>query len=122
MIRESAAGVIRAAPRPWVARAAMSSPALPAKPLTSEAEVNTVRPVRNTRRRGQQVGDAAAEEQAAAGHQQVGGDEPLQVAAVQVEGRPMVGSAVLTTEMSRTTRIWAVRARASTAQDRRSVA
>src|SRR4051812_20942933 len=31
----------------------------------------------------------------------------------------MVGRAVLTTEMSRTTRTWAVRARASTAQDRR---
>src|SRR5215207_10045244 len=31
----------------------------------------------------------------------------------------MVGRAVLTTEMSRTTRIWAVRARASTAQDLR---
>ena len=31
---------------------------------------------------------------------------------------PMAGSAVLTTEMSRTTRIWAVRARASTAHDR----
>src|SRR5829696_9002799 len=31
----------------------------------------------------------------------------------------MVGRAVLTTEMSRTTRIWAVRARARTAQDRR---
>ena len=33
----------------------------------------------------------------------------------------MVGSAVLTTEMSRTTRIWAISATASTAQDRRSV-
>src|SRR4051794_9037919 len=33
--------------------------------------------------------------------------------------RPMVGSAVLTTEMSRTTRIWAVSATASTAHDRR---
>ena len=33
MIIESAAGVIRAAPSPWVARAAISSPALLAKPL-----------------------------------------------------------------------------------------
>ncbi len=34
----------------------------------------------------QQVGDAAAEQQASAGHHQVGGDQPLQVAAAQVQG------------------------------------
>ena len=85
MTSDRAAGVIRAAPRPWVARAAMSSAALLAKPLTREAPVKMVMPVRNTRCRGTQVGDAAAEQQAAAGHQQVGGDQPLQVAAAQAQ-------------------------------------
>ena len=65
----------------------MSSAALPANPLAREALVKMAMPVRNTRRRGQQVGDAAAEQQAAAGEQQVGGDEPLQVAAVQAQRR-----------------------------------
>ena len=48
MMMDSAAGVIRAADSPWPARAAMSSVALPANPLTMDAMVNTVRPVRNT--------------------------------------------------------------------------
>jgi hypothetical protein len=34
---------------------------------------------------GQQVGDASAEQQAAAGHHQVGGDDPLHVGPVQVQ-------------------------------------
>ena len=66
---------------------------------------------------GQQVGDAAAEEESAAGHHQVGGDQPLELPPSRCRDRPMVGRAVLTTEMSRTTRIWAVRATARTAQD-----
>ena len=35
---------------------------------------------------GEQVGDPASEEQAAAGHHQVGGDQPLQLAALEVQG------------------------------------
>jgi hypothetical protein len=35
---------------------------------------------------GQQVSDTSAEQQAPTGHHQVGGDEPLQVAAAQVQG------------------------------------
>ena len=63
---------------------------------------------------GQQVGDAAAKQEAATGHQQVGGDHPLHVGALQLQELPIVGSAVLTTEMSSTTRTWATRARART--------
>ena len=86
MISDSADGVSSAALRPWTARAAMSWLPLSANPLTREATVNRASPVRKTRRRGEQVGDAAAEEQAAAGHHQVGGDQPLQLAAVEVQG------------------------------------
>ena len=37
---------------------------------------------------GEQVGDAATEQQSAAGHHQVGGDDPLHVGSVQVEVTP----------------------------------
>ena len=51
-MRDSAAGVIRAAPRPWAARAAIRAAAVEAKPLKREAVVKMAMPVRNTRRRG----------------------------------------------------------------------
>ena len=64
----------------------MSSVALPANPLTMDAEVNSGETGEEDPPARQQVGDAAAEQQAAAGHQQVGGDEPLQVTAAQLQG------------------------------------
>ena len=48
---DSAAGESIAAPRPWPARAANSVVASAASAVASEEAVNTVRPVRNTRRR-----------------------------------------------------------------------
>ena len=51
MIRASAEGVSRAALRPWTARAVISWVPLSANPLTSEASVNSPRPVRKTPRR-----------------------------------------------------------------------
>ena len=85
MISESADGVSSAALRPWTARAAMSWFPLSANPLTREATVNRPRPGQEDASPGEQVGDAAAEEQAAAGHHQVGRDQPLQLAAFEVE-------------------------------------
>ncbi len=49
MIRDSAAGVISAAPTPCAPRARTISLALEANPLTSEAAVNTNMPVMKTR-------------------------------------------------------------------------
>ena len=118
MISESAEGVSSAALRPWTARAAMSWLLLSANPLTSEASGEQAQPGQEDAAAGEQVGDAAAQEQAAAGHHQVGGDQPGQLAALRGAARwPMEGRAVLTTEMSSTTRIWAARATASSAQD-----
>ena len=86
MISDSAAGVMRAALSPWAARAAMSSVALLAKPLSIDALVNRVSPVRKTRRRDSRSAMRPPSSRPAAGHHQVGGDEPLQVAAAQVQG------------------------------------
>ena len=46
----SAVGEASAPPRPWIARAASSTPAFGASPPSSEARVNTAIPVRNMRR------------------------------------------------------------------------
>jgi hypothetical protein len=48
----SAAGVMRAAPAPWAARALISSPALPAKPDSSDAVVKMLMPGEEDARRG----------------------------------------------------------------------
>src|SRR5216684_1659921 len=68
---DRAAGVSSAAPIPWPALAAISAPTLEARPLASEAVVNTVRPVRKTRR-------PPAEQHQASARQDIGGDDPLQ--------------------------------------------
>ena len=47
----SVAGISRAAPVPWMARLAMSTPPLPASPAASEDSVKTARPSRNSLRR-----------------------------------------------------------------------
>ena len=85
MMIANAAGVISAAPAPCAARAPIRTPAVDAKPLTNEALVNMNRPVTSTRSPGQQIGDPAAQQQSAAGHQQVRGDQPLQVTAAQMQ-------------------------------------
>ena len=51
MMMASVAGSSSAAPTPWMARLAMSTPPLPASPAASEESVKTARPTRNTRRR-----------------------------------------------------------------------
>ena len=108
----------RAALRPWTARAAISWLPFSANPLTSEASGEQGQAGQEDAASGQQVGDAATEQQAAAGHHQVGGDQPLEVFRRRgPRSRPMEGSAVLTTEMSSTTRIWAARATASRAHE-----
>ena len=48
---ESAAGESSAAPRPWAARAAISTPGEEANPPASEAMANRIRPYMNMRRR-----------------------------------------------------------------------
>src|SRR5260370_27018842 len=47
---DRAAGVSSAAPSPWPARAAISAVAVGARPLASDAAVNTARPARKIRR------------------------------------------------------------------------
>ncbi len=51
MTIESAAGVMIAAPRPWTARATISTPSDQARPQKNEAVVKTTTPTRKTRRR-----------------------------------------------------------------------
>jgi hypothetical protein len=51
MMMASVAGMSRAAPMPWMARLAMSTPPLPASPATSEDSVKTAMPARNSLRR-----------------------------------------------------------------------
>ena len=85
MISESAEGVSSAALRPWTARAAMSWLPLSANPLTSGGDGEQGQAGQEDAASREQVGDAAAEEQAAAGHHQVGRDQPLQLAAVEVQ-------------------------------------
>ena len=84
MMIANAAGVISAAPNPCAARAPTNTPAVEANPLTSDAVVKTARPVIRTRRRDSRSADPTAEQQSAAGDQQVRGDHPLQVAAAQL--------------------------------------
>ena len=88
MISDRADGVSSAALRPWIDRVAMSWPPVSAKPLSSEAAVKRPSPVRKTVAPREQVGDAAAEQEAAAGHHQVRRDQPLQLAAVEAQGAP----------------------------------
>ena len=59
---ESAAGEMIAAPRPWTARALISTPELLAKPQTSEASVNSVRPTEEDAFAPEQVGHPPAEQ------------------------------------------------------------
>ena len=46
----SVAGMLSAAPSPWTARAAISTPPLPARPAASEESVKMASPMRKTRR------------------------------------------------------------------------
>ena len=51
MMMASVAGISSAAPMPWTARLAMSTPPLPASPAASEDSVKTARPTTNSLRR-----------------------------------------------------------------------
>ena len=84
---DSADGVSSAALRPWTARAAMSSAAAVGEPADEGGDGEQGQAGQEDPLAGQQVGDAAAEEQAAAGHHQVGGDEPLQLGRRRGAGR-----------------------------------
>ena len=61
----------------------------------------------------EQVGQAATEEQEAAEGEHVGVDDPGEVVLGELEVLPMVGSATLTIEASRTTTNWAMHSSAS---------
>ena len=51
MMMASVAGISSAAPTPWMARLAISTPPLPASPAASEESVKTAMPIPNSLRR-----------------------------------------------------------------------
>src|SRR5579875_1452870 len=73
--RESAAGASSAPNAPWQARAAMSTPKLPAAPPAAEGRLAA-----------DQVGEPAAEQQQAAECERVAGDDPLPLGVREVQG------------------------------------
>ena len=83
---ESAAGERSAAPRPCTARAAISAPSDSAKPPTSEASANRIRPPHEHPPAAEQVGEPPAEQQEAAEGEHVGVDDPGEVVLGEVEG------------------------------------
>jgi hypothetical protein len=119
MMMDRAAGVMRAAARPCPARAAMSCPALPANPLAMEATVKTVRPVRNTHLRDSRSAMRPPNSRAPPDIIRYAVTTHCMSDPSRCRARPMVGRAVFTTEMSRTTRICAASVRARTTQDLR---
>ena len=84
---DSEAGAITAPPRPWTARAAISTPWLSANPPASEASANSTRPDDEHAPAAEQVGGAAAEQQEAGERDRVGVDDPLQVDLGEVQAR-----------------------------------
>ena len=118
---ESAAGERIAAPRPWTARAAISAPSDSAKPPTSEASAKRIEAAHEHAPAPEQVGHPPAEQQEAAEGEHVGVDDPGEVVLGEVEvASPIVGSATLTIEASRTTTNCATQSSASAIQRRRS--
>ena len=113
----NAAGVISAAPSPCAARAPINTPAVDANPLTSDAVVNTVRPVSRTRRRDSRSAIRPPSSSPPPDINRYAVTNHCRSPLLSCRSAPMVGNAVLTTEMSNTTNTWATRARARMAQD-----
>ena len=88
MTIESAAGRMIAAPMPWTPRIVISVHSFVDSAQPSDASVKTASPIMKMRRRPEQVGRTAAEQQQAAERQPVGGDDPLQVRLGEVELLP----------------------------------
>ena len=112
-----AAGVISAAPSPCAVRAPINTPAVDAKPLTNDAVVNTVRPVSRTRRRDSRSAIRPPSSSPPPDMSRYAVTSHCRSPLLSCRSAPMVGSAVLTTEMSNTTNTWATNARARMAQD-----
>ena len=81
----SADGAISAAPAPWAARAAISTPVVSASPAASEAPARIAQPAVKTRRGAEQVGEPAAEQQQAAEGDDVGVEDPREVLGAEAE-------------------------------------
>ena len=84
---DRAAGVSIAAPAPWAPRARTSVSAESARPLTRDAPVKSIAPMRNIRAAVEEVGHPAPEQQQAAAEQHVGADRPLVVGRAEVQVR-----------------------------------
>ena len=85
VIRAMVFGPAAAAPMPWRTRAAMSQPAVGARPPISEATVNSTMPPTKSRRRPEHVAGAAAEQQQPAEGQRVGAHHPRQAGRGEVQ-------------------------------------
>ena len=77
--RVSADGAISAAPAPWTARPAISTPVESARPAASEPAARTAQPAAEDAPGAEQVGQPAAEQQQAAEGDDVGVEDPGQV-------------------------------------------
>ena len=116
----NAAGVISAAPNPCAARAPTSTPAVEANPLTRDAVVKTARPVIRTRRRDSRSAIRPPSSNPPPDISRYAVTTHCRSPLLNCRSAPMVGNAVLTTEMSNTTRTCATNASARTAHDTRS--
>ena len=114
---DRAEGVSRAALIPWMARAVISWPPLSAKPLSRDAAVNRDRPVRKTLRLDNRSAIRPPRSSPPPDIMRYAVTSHWRSPPRRFSARPIEGSAVLTTEMSSTTRIWAARATPSRAQD-----
>ena len=115
----NAAGVISAAPKPWAARAPTSTPAVEANPLTRDAVVKTARPVIRTRRRDSRSAIRPPSSKPPPDISRYAVTTHCRSPLLNCRSAPMVGNAVLTTEMSNTTRICATNASTRMAHDTR---
>ena len=116
----NAAGVISAAPNPCAARAPTSTPAVEANPLTRDAVVKTARPVIRTRRRDSRSAIRPPSSNPPPDISRYAVTTHCRSPLLNCRSAPMVGNAVLTTEMSNTTSTCATNASARTAHDTRS--
>src|SRR4029079_12921404 len=117
MMSARADGVRRAALRPCIDRVAMSCPPVSANPLNSEATVNRARPVRKTVRRDSRSAVRPPSRRPPPDIIRYAVTNHWSWLPPRSRDRPIEGRAVLTTEMSSTTRIWAARATPRRAHD-----
>ena len=84
---DSAAGEIRAAPRPWTAREAISIPELTDTPARNEADGEDDKANQEEPLAPEEVAGAAAEQQEPAEEEGVGVHDPLEIRLAQIEIR-----------------------------------